>query len=149
MRDGHKYSWLVRLINFGMSWAVPVDIERIDTEATDTKVATVQVQELDVHDPEAKVVVADSRYEEHRFLGIFKHLKHTFGLIRLHSNRVLYEAPQEKPKGSRGAPRKHGRPFQLNSAHRVPKIKVRYFNLGNKPCGCVPGINCTSRNWRL
>ena len=48
LRYGHKYSWVVRLIHFGSSWVAPVDIERIDTEATDTKVAVVQVQELDV-----------------------------------------------------------------------------------------------------
>ena len=131
MRYGHKYSWLVRLINFGSSWAAPVDIERIDTEATDTKVAAVQVQELDVHDPEEKVIVADSRYEEHHFLGIFKHLKHTFGLIRLHSNRVLYEEPQEKSKGSRGAPRKHGKPFKLNSSHRA-EDQSETFQLGKQ-----------------
>jgi len=131
MRYGHKYSWLVRLINFGSSWAAPVDIERIDTEATDTKVAAVQVQELDVHDPEGKVIVADSRYEEYHFLSIFKHLKHTFGLIRLHSNRVLYEEPQEKPKGSRGAPRKHGKPFKLNSGHRT-EDQNETFQLGKQ-----------------
>lgn len=131
MRYGHKYSWLVRLINFGMSWAAPVDIERIDTEATDTKVAAVQVQELDVRDPEEKVIVADSRYEEQGFLGIFEHLKHTFGLIRLHSNRVLYEEPQQKPAGSRGAPRKHGRPFQLNSGHRT-EDQSGTFQLGKQ-----------------
>lgn len=131
MRYGHKYSWLVRLINFGSSWAAPVDIERIDTEATDTKVAAVQVQELDVHDPEEKVIVADSRYEEHHFLGIFEYLKHTFGLIRLHSNRVLYEEPQPKPAGSRGAPRKHGKPFKLNSGHRAEN-RSETFQLGKQ-----------------
>lgn len=131
MRYGHKYSWLVRLINFGSSWAAPVDIERIDTEATDTKVAAVQVQELDVHDPEEKVIVADSRYEDHHFLAIFEHLKHAFGLIRLHSNRVLYEEPQEKPKGSRGAPRKHGKPFKLNSSHRT-EDHSETFQLGKQ-----------------
>jgi hypothetical protein len=131
MRFGHKYSWLVRLINFGSSWAAPVDIERIATEATDTKVAAVQVQELDVHDREEKVIVADSRYEEHHFLGIFEYLKHTFGLIRLHSNRVLYEEPQPKPAGSRGAPRKHGKPFKLNSGHRAEN-RSETFQLGKQ-----------------
>jgi hypothetical protein len=131
MRYGHKYSWLVRLIHFGSSWAAPVDIERIDTEATDAKVAAVQVQELDVHDPEEKVIVADSRYEDHHFLGIFEYLKHTFGLIRLHSNRVLYEEPQGKPKGSRGAPRKHGKPFKLNSSHRT-EDHSETFQLGKQ-----------------
>lgn len=131
MRYGHKYSWLVRLIHFGGSWAAPVDIERINSESTDTKVAAVQVKELDVRDPEEKVIVADSRYEEHHFLGIFEPLKHTFGLIRLHSNRVLYEEPQEKPKGSRGAPRKHGKPFKLNSGHRA-EDQSETFQLGKQ-----------------
>jgi DDE superfamily endonuclease len=131
MRYGHKYSWVVRLVNFGTSWAAPVDIERINTEAKDTQVAAVQVQELDVRDPKAKVIVADSRYEEQRFVSIFEHLKHTFGLLRLHSNRVLYEAPQEKPKGSRGAPRKHGPPFKLNSDHRV-EDQNQTFQLGKQ-----------------
>ena len=131
LRYGHKYSWLVRLIHFGSSWVAPVDIERIDTEATDTKVAAVQVQELDVRDPETKVIVADSRYEEQRFLGIFEHLQHTFGLIRLHSNRVLYEEPQQKPKGSRGAPRKHGQPFKLNGGHRAEDQRET-FQLGKQ-----------------
>jgi hypothetical protein len=130
-RYGHKYSWLVRLVNFGTSWVAPVDIERIDTEATDTKVAAVQVQELDVHDPQAKVIVADSRYEGRLFLGIFENLKHTLGLIRLHSNRVLYEEPQQKPSGSRGAPRKHGQPFKLNSLHR-PEDQNETFQLGKQ-----------------
>jgi hypothetical protein len=87
MRYGHKYSWLVRLINFGTFWVAPVDIERIDTQATDTKVAAAQVQELDVRDPQAKVIVADSRYEDRPSLGIFERLKHTLGLIHIPSNR--------------------------------------------------------------
>jgi len=131
MRYGHKYSWLVRLINFGTSWVAPVDIERISTEATDTKVATVQVQELDVRDPQSKVIVADSRYEDHLFLGIFERLKHTFGLIRISSNRVLYAEPQPKPAGSRGAPRKHGKPFKLNGAHG-PEDQSETFQLGQQ-----------------
>ena len=94
MRYGHKYSWLARLVNFGDSWVAPVAVARIGTETTDTKVAAVQAQELDGHDPQAKVIVADSRYEDRLFLGIFERFKHTFGLLRLHSNRVLYEEPQ-------------------------------------------------------
>ncbi len=67
---GHKYSWLVRLVNFGTSWVAPVNVERIRTETTDTKVAAGHVQKLDGHDPQAKVIVADSRYEDRLFLGI-------------------------------------------------------------------------------
>lgn len=131
MRYGHKYSWLVRLINFGTSWGAPVDIERVSTDTTDTKVAAVQVQELDLRDQEAKVLVADSRYEDHQFLGIFERLRHTFGLIRISSNRVLYEAPVPKPKGSRGAPRKHGQPFKLSEPSR-PEDRTLTFSLGKQ-----------------
>jgi DDE family transposase len=131
LRYGHKYSWLVRLINFGTSWVAPVDIERINTETTDTKVAAVQVQKLDVHDPQVKVLVADSRYEDRLFLGVFERLKHTFGLIRIHSNRVLYEEPNKKPTGRRGAPRKHGQSFKLNRAHRS-EDQSEIFQLGKQ-----------------
>lgn len=130
-RYGHKYSWLVRLVNFGTSWVAPVDIERIETKTTDTKVAAAQVQALDEHDPQAKVIVADSRYEDRLFLGIFERFKRTFALIRLHSNRVLYEEPQQKPAGSRGAPRKHGASFKLNSDHR-PEDRSETFQLGKQ-----------------
>ena len=58
-------------------------------------------------------------------------MKHTFGLIRLHSNRVLYEEPQPKPAGSRGAPRKHGKPFKLNSGHRAEN-RSETFQLGKQ-----------------
>ena len=131
LRYGHKYSWLVRLMHFGTSWAAPVEIERINTETTDTKLAAVQVQELDLRDQEPKVVVADSRYEDRHFLGIFQHFQRTFGLIRLHSNRLLYEAPKEKPKGSLGAPRKHGQSFKLNGAHRSAD-QSETFQLGQQ-----------------
>lgn len=148
MRYGHKYSWVVRLVNFGTSWVASVDIERIDTQATDTKVAAVQIQELDVHDPPAKVIVADSRYEDRLFLGVFEHFKHTCGLIRIHSNRVLYEEPKKKPTGSLGTPRKHGKPFNLNGDHR-PEDQSRTFQIGDKQCVCVPGILCISRSWLI
>jgi len=131
MRYGHKYSWLVRLVHFGTSWVAPVDIERINTETTDTKVAAVQVQELDAHDLQDKVIVADSRYEDRLFLGIFERFKHTFGLIRIHSNRVLFEEPQQKPAGSRGAPRKHGQSFKLKTAHRS-EDQSETFQLGKQ-----------------
>jgi Transposase DDE domain len=131
LRYGHKYSWVVRLIRFGTSWAAPVDVERISTEMTDTKLAAVQVQELDLRDPQAKVIVADSRYQDHQFLGIFEQFQRTFALIRLRSNGVLYEEPKQKPKGSRGAPRKHGSSFKLNGAHRTADRKET-FRLGEQ-----------------
>ena len=31
VRYGHKYSWLVRLVNWGTSWVAPVDVQRVET----------------------------------------------------------------------------------------------------------------------
>jgi len=122
-----------------------VDIERISTEATDTKVSAVQLQELDLRDPQANVIVADTRYEDHQFLSIFERLRHTLGLIRISSNRVLYEAPVPKPKGSRGAPRKHCHPFQLSEPARSEN-RNEMFQLGKQTVQSKPGTTCTSRN---
>ena len=104
LRYGHKYSWVARLIHFGTSWAAPVDVERISTESTDTKLAAEQIQKLDLRDGQAKVIVADSRYRDHQFLSIFEAFQRTFALIRLRSNGVLFEEPKQKPKGSRVLP---------------------------------------------
>jgi DDE family transposase len=119
LRYGHKYAWVVRLVQFGTSGAAPVEIERIDTETTDTQRAAVPVPERDLRDRHLKVIVADRRYAAHRCLGWCERFQHTFGLIRLHGNRVLYEVPKQKLKGSRGAPRQHGQSFKLNGAHRA------------------------------
>lgn len=131
VRYGHKYSWLVRLLNLGTSWAAPVDIERIDTESTDTQVAAFQVKELDIRDQEKKVIVADSCYDNHQFLGIFRWFQDTFALVRVASNRVLYENPAQKPSGSKGRPRKHGKSFHLNKIHRAAD-HTETFELGKQ-----------------
>jgi len=131
VRYGHKYSWLVRLVQRGTSWVAPEDIERIGTATTDTKVAAQQVQELAVRNPRPKVITADSRYRDKHFLGAFADLKNTYGLVRLQNNQKLSQAPVPKPKGSRGAPRKHGADFQLNTLEREPDA-LKEFYLGKQ-----------------
>src|SRR3989304_4564863 len=64
VRYGHKYSWLVRLVQRGTSWVAPEDIERIGTQTTDTKVAAQQVESLAVRNQRPKVITADSRYRD-------------------------------------------------------------------------------------
>jgi hypothetical protein len=70
VRYGHKYSWLVRLVQSGTSWVAPEDIERIGTAITDTKVAAQQVKGLAVRNQHLKVITADSRYRDKHFLGV-------------------------------------------------------------------------------
>lgn len=118
VRYGHKYSWLVRLVESGTSWAAPEDIDRISTESTDTKVAAEQVKDLAVRNKHLKVITADSRYRDKHFLGAFVGLENSYALVRLQNNQKLSQEPIPKPKGSRGAPPKHGADFQLSDIKR-------------------------------
>ena len=131
VRYGHKYSWLVRLVQSGTSWVAPEDIERIGTATTDTKVAAQQVKELAVRNPHPKVITADSRYRDQHFLGAFADLQNTYALVRLQNNQKLSQAPVPKPKGSKGAPRKHGADFQLTDISR-PADASQEFYLGKQ-----------------
>ena len=127
MRYGHKYSWLVRLVQSGTSWVAPEDLERIGTATTDTKVAAQQIQGLAERNPHPKVITADSRYRNQHFLGAFADLKNTYALVRLQNNQKLSQAPASKPKGSRGAPRKHGADFQLTDISRTPDASEEFY----------------------
>lgn len=115
VRYGHKYSWLVRLVQSGTSWVAPEDIERISTKTTDTKVAAQQVKDLAERNKQPKVITADSRYRDKYFLGAFAGLAGTYALVRLQNNQKLSQEPLPKPPGSRGARTKHGADFQLTA----------------------------------
>jgi hypothetical protein len=127
VRYGHKYSWLVRLVQSGTSWAAPEDIERVSTETTDTKLAAQQVKGLAARNKQPKVVTADSRYRDKHFLGAFAGLENTHALVRLQNNQKLSQEPVPKPEGSRGAPRKHGADFQLNAIEREPDARQEFL----------------------
>jgi hypothetical protein len=127
VRYGHKYSWLVRLVQSGTSWVAPEDIERVGTETTDTKLAAEQVKDLDERNKAPKVVTADSRYRDRHFLGAFAGLKNTHALVRLQNNQKLSQEPAPKSEGSRGAPRKHGADFQLTAIERAPDVSDEFF----------------------
>ena len=131
VRYGHKYSWLVRLVQRGTSWVAPEDIERIGTQTTDTKVAAQQVESLAVRNQRPKVITADSRYRDRHFLGAFADLENTYALVRLQNNQKLSQEPTPKTAGSRGAPRKHGADFQLTTIERELDA-AEEFSLGEQ-----------------
>ncbi len=139
VRYGHKYSWLGRLIHWGTSWVAPVDIQRVETSLTDSLVGSVQVKELDQRSPKPKVVVADSLYGNHLFLAVFLVVKNVFALVRLRSNQVFYGPPKPHPKGTKGAPAKHGAKFKLSAPSRVPD-RSETFLLGKQ--------TVTLRSWQ-
>ncbi len=131
VRYGHKYSWLVRLVNWGTSWVAPVDVGRVATGLSDSQAGGVQVQELDRRNRKPKVVVSDSLYANHLFLAVFLTLKNTFALVRLRNNMVFFGCPRPHPKGKRGAPAKHGPKFKLSVPSRTPD-RTETFLLGEQ-----------------
>jgi hypothetical protein len=83
------------------------------------------------------VITADSRYRDKHFLGAFAALENTYGLVRLQNNQILSQKPMPKPKGSRGAPRKHGADFQLNAVEREPDALEAFYLGKQKVRVCV------------
>jgi hypothetical protein len=131
VRYGHKYSWLVRLVNWGTSWVAPVDVRRVDTRLSDSQLGALQVEEADLRNSQQKVIVADSLYGNHLFLAVFLVVQHAFALVRLRSNLVFYERPKPHPKGQWGAPAKHGAKFKLSQPPRVAD-RTETFLLGEQ-----------------
>jgi DDE superfamily endonuclease len=117
---GHRYSWLVRILSQAPSWGMPQDVERITSQQSDSAVAAEQVKALDKQGPRRKAVVADSLYSNYLFLAAFLVVTTVVALVRLRSNRVLYEEAPEAAPGQKGRPRKHGRKFKLSQPHRAP-----------------------------
>ena len=131
VRYDHKYSWLVHLVDWGTSWVAPVDVRRVETSLSDSQVASVQVKELAQRNPNPKVVVADSLYGNHLFLAVFLVVQNVFALVRLRCNLVFYGPPKPHPKGTKGAPAKHGARFKLSEPSRPPD-RTEIFRLGEQ-----------------
>lgn len=129
---GHKYSWLVRLVQWGTSWVAPQDVMRIDPQLTDSQVGSLQVKELAERNTNPKVVVEDSLYGNHFFLAVFLLVQNTFALVRMRITNVLYEQPEPHRPGKRGAPKKHGAKFSLSNPSRSADGEET-FCLGSQP----------------
>lgn len=115
---GHKYSWLVRMVEVGTSWVAPVDIERIPSGQTDVQVGASQVKRLTSQ--AKKVIVADGSYGNGKFLGQLVGKEGISALVRLRHNRTLYELPTAEMQKPRGPKRKHGAAFKMNQPPRPP-----------------------------
>lgn len=116
----HRYSWVVRLVEWRTSWCMPQDVRRVSTETTDSAVGAEQVVALAARNSHPKVVVADSLYCNVIFLGILLTVQQLYALVRMRSNRNLYEEPPERQPGQRGRPRIHGPKFKLSAPDRAP-----------------------------
>lgn len=128
---GHKYSWLVRLVEWGTSWVAPQDTLRIDPGLSDSQVGAQQVKELAERNLKPKVVVEDSLYGNHIFLAVFLLISNTFALVRMRLSNVLYEKPAPPKPGKKGAPKKHGAKFKLANPSRTADGEET-FQLGSQ-----------------
>jgi hypothetical protein len=115
---GHKYSFVVRMVQAGTSWVAPVDIERIPSSQTDNQIGVLQVKRLPSSTP--KVIVGDGSYGNANFLGPLVGLPGVSALVRLRHNRTLFEAPPLETGKRRGRKRIHGAAFKLSQPPRSP-----------------------------
>lgn len=115
---GHKYSWLVRMVEPGTSWVAPLDVERIPSSQTDIQIGLSQVKRLP--NQARKVIVADGSYGNAKFLAPLADQPELAALVRLRHNRSLLEpAIPESPK-KRGRKRVYGAAFKINTPPRSP-----------------------------
>ena len=129
---GHIYSWLVRLVQRGSSWCMPMEVGRVPTASSDSQVGAEQVAALAKHTSRPKVVVADSLYCNATFLTIFLTVQFVYALVRIRSNRVLYEQPPQRQPGQKGRPRKHGAKFKFAAPSRPPDRTERCTLVGQQ-----------------
>ncbi len=129
---GHRYPWLVRLVNWRTSWCMPQDIERVATTGSDGQVGAKQVEALAERNQRPKVVVADSLYCTSIFLSAFLVAQFTYALVRMRSNQVLYEEPPDRQPHQKGRPAKHGHKFKLSAPWREPDRVEESTLLGQK-----------------
>lgn len=119
---GHKYSWLVRMVELGTSWVAPMDIDRISSQQTDIQVGISQIKRLSSQTE--KALVADGSYGNAKFLRQLVGLVGVSALVRLRHNRTLFERPTPEMQKPRGCKRKHGAAFRLNLPPRPPERQV-------------------------
>jgi hypothetical protein len=115
---GHRYSFLVRVVSWRPSWCMPQDIERVQSDTSDSRLGAEQMKRLDSQSAKRKVVVADSLYCNYIFLGIVLYLQTICALVRVRHNQVLYEEPEAKIEPTAGRPAKHAEKFKPATPNR-------------------------------
>lgn len=105
---GYPYSVLAWVVHERSSWALPVDIERISTDAVQVGVAQVKHLCQQRSRGSLDVIVGDGSYGNHRFLTPLRD-QPCGVLVRLRRDRVLYREPP--PYNGRGRPKVHGERF--------------------------------------
>lgn len=118
---GHQYSLLGRVMHETGAWVGVEDCERIATDQTPVQVGAEQVARLRRTSASTckHIITADCEYLTQDMLDQAD--ARTELLIRLKSNRVLFQRPVPRTPGQRGRPSKHGRRIKLSDARTLGK----------------------------
>lgn len=112
------------------SWVAPLDARRVRPDEDANEVAVEQIEGLLRRLPERDGVplfVFDAGYDPVKLQrGLQGRRAHV--LVRLHSNRTFYAAPEEAEPRPVGRPRRHGRKFALPDPETwtLPSTESRY-----------------------
>jgi hypothetical protein len=120
---GRQYSLLGRVMYETGSWVGVVDCERISTSTTPTAVGAQQILRLNQTASVPVIVTADSEYLTEKILDQATDKLRL--LIRFKGNRNLFDKPEERVEGKRGAPTKHGAKMKLNRAETLREADIR------------------------
>jgi hypothetical protein len=128
---GHPYSLWTWVAEPGSSWALPISVERLWSQASAAEQGVRQVQALlDQRSPLAEhlyVILGDTKYGTHHFLRPLRDLWACAQVVRLRCDRVLLRPPG--PYGGRGRrDLKHGPRFAFKdpSTWEAPAAEVRF-----------------------
>lgn len=114
---GHRYSWITRLGQWRTPWCLPQDVERaLQTQQT-ARWQRNKSRSLAAEATDARLLWR-LLYGNDYFLSVFMVVTTVFVLVRLRSNRVLYEEPSPRD-GKRRRPRKYGAKFKLKEPSRL------------------------------
>jgi hypothetical protein len=105
------------------SWVAPVDARRVEPTENADEVAAEQVRTLAQRLPEPAampIFVFDAGYDPVKLQRALEGCPAQI-LIRLHSNRVFYAAPEEVEPRPVGRPRRHGKKFDLKDPASWPE----------------------------
>jgi hypothetical protein len=119
---GHSYSVLTSLPEReetgGMSWAIPLTVERVKSDQTGKQVGSQQLKQILTQSNlpwsnHLSVVVVDSDYSAKTFLAEQEQHRNLVVVTRVRSNRVFYTCPIPQAKTSKGHPKWYEAKFDL------------------------------------
>ena len=135
-----SYSTLAWVPEDDESWALPLRHERITSFESALTKAAFQLKQVRRHLSVRPLAAFDRHYGNAVFLNQTAEIEVDL-LLRLASNRCVYGPPPEY--SGRGAPRKHGHKFKLNTSDTYPEVSEQ-LEIQDDQLGRVR-VTCWSR----